>query len=142
MPATSYSPGAKQTIIRSYVRDFYVGYGAGAVISRSGNIIHVHYVAGAYFQDTYIILKEEFADWSSNCYTLDWIIEDEYTDIMGAPTHVHSNYALSCGMAGQSGLAYVFLDYAGGAPGYVVELERGPSNYWYQLPTWSDISPL
>jgi hypothetical protein len=107
-----------------------------------GRVLHIHYVSGAFYQDTYVVFKNEFYYWNSNAYTLDWIIEDQYTLVLGNPTHVDYGYHLSCGQSTQTGLAYVYVDYAGSSPIAALELPRAPSNYWYQLPTWEDVSPL
>lgn len=142
MPAIEFIPYGQAALLRSYIRDFYVTYGPSTTIEKVGRVIHLHYSIPGYFQDTYITLKSEFDGWNSNCYTLDWIIEDEYTLVNGGTTHVESPYQLATGLALQSGCAYVNMIYVGGSILYVVELERAPAEYWFQLPTWDDLSPL
>lgn len=133
MPVVGYTPFAKAAHIRSYIRDFYVGYAANQAITLTGNVIHIHYVSGAYFQDTYITLEPRWVPWSSNCYTLDFVVIDEYTDIMGAPTHSHSNYVMSQGIAGQTLLPYVAISYVGGTGYLSVPLPSAPPGYWLPL---------
>jgi hypothetical protein len=135
MPAIGFFPAPKFNVLRSYVRRFYCFYGGDdstTVMSLSANVAHLHYAVPGFFFDTYITLLPSFVAWSSNCYSLDFIVQSEYSLVNGAGAPILSNYLMASGWdLFQPGL-YVTITYAGGANYFHVDLPTNP-DYWLQF---------
>ena len=132
MPAIAFSPdNPKFTFIRSYVVNFYVVNGLPGVIDNVGNVVHVHYPVGATYVDAYITLRSVFYPWSSNNYSLDFIVEEEYVTVGVDPTHYHNDYIVSVGTDLTPPFnPYAALVYVGGTIPLGIKLPPALPGYW------------
>jgi hypothetical protein len=118
---------------RSFMRGVFVGWQPGVTVVHAGNpwILEEH-IFGGY--QVYVRLKDEFYSWNSNCYTLDWFLEDIYAIAPITGTHV------SCGVVDVNveaikdfGGFFLIMSIGGAADFYRQDLPAAPSGYWLQL---------
>jgi hypothetical protein len=126
----TYLPQAKFWINRGYVQRFAFGFGANAIIVQLGNefiitdgnnpIVHV-----------YCKVKADWWVWSSNGYTLDFIVEDWWLQIDPSPTKLPLNYTLTHWWDAPTGKMGVLLYLAGSTEQYEMTLPVPPPTYWW-----------
>lgn len=137
MPVVTYVPAKKFAINRGYCKRFYVFYGGDNTttsISISGNVVHMHYAVPGFFFDTYITLLPAFVPWSSNRYTLDFIVVSEYSLANGGGAPISSPYRLAAGWDLFASGLYTAIEYIGGANYFHIDIANSPDNYWMHLP--------
>jgi len=115
---------------RSYWRAIAVGYGPGASITRSGNVVHVHQNFTGGFIDTYLMLDSRFTPWSSNRWTLDHIFLEQVSYLSGDPTPQYFHANVGYGPEPGSGKWCATMAYDGGTDYYFAYLPDAPSGYW------------
>lgn len=126
----TYTPHAKFWINRGYVQRFAFGFNVGAGIVQTGNsfeitdttnpIVHVH-----------CKIKADWWAWSSNGYTLDFIVEDWWLIIDPSPTPLPLNFTLTHWWDAPTGKMGVLLYLPGSTHQYPQILPVPPPGYWW-----------
>jgi hypothetical protein len=134
-PGGFFVPNGRFTAPRSYFGAFILN--VTAPVSQSENVVeftdpgnpNVHF---------HIKIDRRFWDWSSNSWTLDWLIEESYYYVLPDPTHIAMPFSLSYFIWPAGVVPSVvfqpfginFLDY------HVFPLPPAPATYWMPpLPT-------
>lgn len=130
----TYPNGAKFNFPRSYIPTFDVLVDADDVMDSGGHIT---------FSDPlnpnvqfHIVIWENFYEWTSNKYTIDFVIEESYYQILPAPTLNPMPFTLvfSPTSPGVNGL--VFIPFSLGFTQHNVLLLPGPPpDYWTPIPS-------
>ena len=130
----TYFPNGKFAFPRSYLSQFILGI--NTPVTQDGRTFT--FVDGFGTSIYTIRFKAEFWDWSSNRYTLDWIIEDAYYQsypIPGAPVTFPFYFAYY--FAPTDDLpSVIFLPYGVDFPTrFFYPLPPPPPDYWNPAPT-------
>jgi len=131
MPASggTFAPQARFNVLRSYAMAFVLN--VDAPVSQSDNVIG--------FYDPFnpvvnfrIVIDGRFWEWSSNNWTLDWIIEESYYFITPDPTHLAMSFVLAWRTFGARALpALVFQPFGINFTDYhTFMLPPAPPGWW------------
>lgn len=119
---------------RSYWNEIAVFFGPGAVVTLSGNVIHVHENFTGGFIDTWITLDPKFAPWSSDRWTLDHIFIDQVSFLDGGGSPIYAPCVIGFNLNSAAGHFGAAISYVGGSTTYFVELPPAPADYWLAPP--------
>lgn len=125
----TYAKNPRFAAPRSYWRGVLVGYGPGATVTLTGNVIYVIEPIVGGVIESWITLDPRFTPWSSNNWTLDHLFIDQYSRINGgAPLYFAATVDL--GLLTPDPRFGAGFFYAGATNTYAVFFDPAPSGYW------------
>ena len=133
LPFGSFSPSAKFTFPRSYVYDFVI-YANGNNVFQTSDGFRIETPPVTY-PEAFIVLLPQFIPWSSNFYTLDFVIAASYyIPLPGAP-HVDLPFELAYTVplgSKRPTLEYAYFGLKTDPRRFTLLAQ--PSNYWLPKP--------
>jgi len=128
-----YNPSGQFNLPRSYVFDIrvYVQHTLSHAYM-TDNIITVDYSPVPNFLAV-IVLAPNFMPWSSNSYSLDYIIQDSYYRINPDPTHIPLDIQVGWASSSQTLRSAINIVLDLGVDIFTFPLAAAPPGYW--LPT-------
>lgn len=130
----TFYPGARFAFPRSYIYQLDIA-GYGDLVTQVGNIFTIHDTVGGTATVAIIKIDNRFVPWSSNGWTLDFIVTDFYALINGNPPEVPLNFALGYAKSSLNQRPCLRFEWFTGAPLYqTFPLAGQPLNYWLPLP--------
>lgn len=133
MPVTGYYPGAKFAFPRSYYYQIYVE-DQSPNISRVGNFIHVDIDTSIGYGIWYK-LRPQFWNWSSNRYTLDFVIEDVWWEAFFDGVHHPQNVIVQYGSRGTPPIDSLIISNPAIQTDFVaLPVQQAPGTYWTPTP--------
>lgn len=128
-----YQPQARFEFNRAYVPHFVVTTG-GWPYSFTGFTFRLDVGSPLIFSD-FIVFNPKFVVWSSNSYTLDYIVDEVYYTVPGNPTHNPATDVLAWAYHPPGTVTTLFFDLlAVGAPFRKIALPPQPLNWWLPKP--------
>ena len=119
---------------RAYWLTVVVGYGAGATVTLSGDVIRAQEIVAGTYYDSYITMSPFFTPWSKGSWRIGDIFIDQRTFVNGGTTPVFP--AVNCGYGPDAarGRWCAIFAYDGGTDFYSVDLPAAPPTYWQPAP--------
>lgn len=138
--AVTFNPSAKYAFPRSYIRGIQPNLVSTWFVELTSNPITLRFNgAGGFWQRIQIWVRPEFWDWSSNTYTLDYIITRINTFTSTGSANEITTYAIFL----SSGCNATNLYFRVVIPGFTrlaqVNLPPAPPSYWEQHPNCPEI---
>lgn len=131
MPAVGFSPHARFFFPRPYVNRWVV-YGDWPSGTFEDNT-HIGRSLDASDWYFYVIMKENVWDWSSNMYSLDYILEDAYATSIPLGITVPLNMEVIWQPNTTEPFPYLQFNRIGATTfNYVTDIPAAPSDYWLQ----------
>ena len=129
----TYATDAKVRNNRAYLGAFAFQWQPDMTLLTTGNPwIWRENVYGGYI--THLKFKPEFWSWSSNGYSLDWIIQDFWVEPPGGGAPIPGQPATFGIGASPGGIFGIGISWGGSASYEQHALPPAPSDYWLQLP--------
>jgi hypothetical protein len=139
---SSYNPDARFAVPRGYLKGIAVVWYAGlTTVVTTGNPIFIHSTVAGFTNDTYITIRPEVWEWSTNAYSLDHIFQDEYSlrsDFVGK---YRNSYDVRWAFNIEGLCNYVVLYYLGATIPIYTNLPTPTRSYWIELPPCPEILP-
>ena len=135
----TFSPSESFAFVRSYIAGFQISISPGWRIEDTGNPIVARIDLPTYTARIAYHVRSEFWAWSSNAYTLGWVLERvNYYDTLGNANDVDA-YNLGYGSDSLKRCYYLHCTVAGGSGLLQVNLPPSPTGYWLAQPPCSEI---
>jgi hypothetical protein len=128
----SFSPSGQFNFPRSYVRGIGIQIVSGTIAQTDNTFVLVNPPDPTFYT---LVFSDRFWNWSSNRYTLDWIIEESYYNPGGLGTQVPMPYLLTFYTDTTTPNPYIIFS-PFSSPGGVTyyELPPPPPGYWLPFP--------
>jgi len=128
----SFAPQAKFAFPRSYIRGIGIQIVSGTITPITNGWVLQNPPSPALY---YVVLEDRFWDWSSNAYTLDFVVKESYWTPDGSPSYVPMPFLVTYYTDTPNKSPYLIYS-PFSSPGGVTyfELPSAPPGYW--LPLW------
>lgn len=131
--SAAYVPGGQFNFPRSYVYRVTFGFGAGAIITPSGGNFYITDGTNPIVHVVCNFRPNAWA-WSSNVYSLDYLIEDWWLIIDPNPNPLPLNFALYYQVWTADNIPELAINIAGATTRYENAMPDAPPGYWKPPP--------
>jgi len=123
------SPACSFAFTRAYVRQLVFTTG-GWPYTWDGQLFRV-FVGDPLIYINNTLFRPEFIEWSSNCYTLDFIVQECYYQVPPGFAHNPAGNGVNWYPNSPTNIPSIQIDFvATGAPFSFIELPPAPPDYW------------
>lgn len=131
MSAFAYSPQAKFSFNRAYLEGFFVPWNPDTDTYWTDNVMF--YIAPFYGTNGYITIRPNVWEWSSNTYTLDYVVESCTINFPPSPDYNELPYSLGWELSPDKRIPYITLHPYGvsGTGGVRHSFPHAPPGYWF-----------
>ena len=129
IPLVNYAPGAKFAFNRGYLKDIRMSTHAGTK-TWDGHTFKVAVTAPVAY-NTFWVFDTRIIAWSSNVYTLDFLLTDAYYVIPPNPTHFPFVVGVSWEYSEDPPTPFIRVTNAGDfSTHFLLSIPQAPSSYW------------